>query len=306
LFIVVLASWLLPHKIIAQDDFSWWNEANNWDGHTHWTKYIIYSPYYMGPNSLTIPDSQNGIIKETVEFDIDFVNHWGKGDKVQNFYLSLYLPVVKDLIAVEFSGVPFEQYNMTSELILERRTRNIDGKGTAIGDFYFSTMIQLLKDKKFPDVVFRMACRTASGNSLADARYTDSPGYFFDASIGKDFLPKDCKLGLRCNGMIGFYSWQMDLPNNRQNDAILYGIGADLTYNSWFLSNNIKGYYGYLGNSNLIVGNPDQLVVFRDRPTIFKTELGKLLGNTKFSVSFGKAVHDFYYDSLTISCKIII
>ncbi len=74
---------------------------------------------------------------------------------------------------------------MDYETILERRVRYLDGKGTANGDFYFSTIIQLLKKEKLPEVALRMACRTASGNNLGSARYTDAPGYFLDISLGK-------------------------------------------------------------------------------------------------------------------------
>ena len=41
------------------------------------------------------------------------------------------------------------------------------------------TLIQLVKGRKFPDTMVRMAGRTASGGHLDAARHADSPGYFF-------------------------------------------------------------------------------------------------------------------------------
>lgn len=288
-------SGILFTTLKSQDDFTWWNEANNWDGYTHWSGYIIYSPYYMGPNALPVPENQKGIIRPEIEFRTDAVQHFGVNDKTFNFEMHFYWPVVKDLIAIEFYGVPFESFKMEEELVFERRTRFLEGKGSVVGDFYFSTMIQLVKNKRFPDVVFRMAARTASGSGLADARYTDAPGYFFDASFGKKRqLGENCSV--RFYGMMGFYSWQMNLPDSRQNDAIIYGIGADVIWKSWFLNNAIDGYEGYIGNEEIVVGNPDQLIPFKDRPALYRIEAGKRFANLRFSLGYQHVMKDFYYD----------
>ncbi len=295
IFLVVISS---PVK--SQDDFAWWNEVNNWDGHTHWSDYIIFSPYYMGPNSLPVPESQKGIIRSEAELRLDVVQSFSALDNTHYVEMHFYYPVVKDIIAIEFYGVPYESFKMEEELVIERRTRYRDGKGIAIGDFYFSTMIQLLKDRKFPDVVFRMAARTASGSQLANARYTDAPGYFFDISLGKTLIVND-NLEFRFSGMLGFYSWQMNLPNNRQNDAIIYGLGADILWKSWFLVNSIDGYEGYIGDEQIIVGNPDELVTFKDRPMLYRLEVGKRFSKMKFSLGYQHAIKDFYYDNLKFS-----
>jgi hypothetical protein len=216
--------------------------------------------------------------------------------------MSLYIPIVKNIIAVEFYGVPFESYNMDYETILERRVRYLEGKGTASGDFYFSTIIQLLKKEKLPEVAFRMACRTASGNNLGSARYTDAPGYFFDFSLGKNFtLGKKAAFILRPHGMIGFHVWQMNLPDNKQNDAMLYGFGADIQYNSWFLNNAIEGYSGYFGDELVPVGNKDDPVPFKDRPMLFRLDAGKELGWIRLSIGYQLALNHFQYDNLKAS-----
>ena len=286
----------------AQDDFSWWNDVNNWDGNTHWSNYIIFSPYYMGPNALPVPEGQKGLIRARGEFRTDAIQHFSRGDRTFNLEMHFYWPLLDNRVAIEFYGVPFETYKMDEQLILERRTRNKSGKGHAVGDFYFSTMIQLIKDKKFPDVVFRMAARTASGSGLADARNTDAPGYFFDVSFGRTIQLRE-QTKLRWYGMAGFYSWQMNLPNSRQNDAIIFGLGADISWGSWFLNNAIEGYSGYIGDEMIIVANPDQLIPFKDRPVLYRVEAGKTFSKIKLSIGYQLALKDFYYDHIKVSAS---
>ncbi len=290
------------YQSYGQNDYEWWNEAHNYDGYTHWTNYIIYSPYYLGPNALSVPFSEKGRIKNQIELKTEYVSHFSTGDKTQNIFISLYVPIVMDKIAVEFYGVPFESYDMTYETILERRVRYLDGKGTASGDFYFSTIIQLLKKEKLPEVALRMACRTASGNNLGSARYTDAPGYFFDISLGKDLtFGKNDDFIIRPQGMIGFYVWQMNLPDNKQNDAILYGFGADLQYKGWFLNNAIEGYSGYFGEELVPVGDKENPIPFKDRPMLYRLDAGKELGWIRLSIGYQLALNHFQYDNLKAS-----
>jgi hypothetical protein len=260
------------------------------------------SPYYLGPNAIPVPDFQKGIIKESREIKIDYQYHWGTNDITNSINLGLYIPLLKDRIALEFYGVIYEHFNTGQDLILERRIRYRDGRGSAIGDFYFATIIQLLRNHKIlPDLAFRMACKTASGNKLGNARYIDAPGYFFDLSMGKSLTGNSSAVALRLHAMAGFYSWQMNLPNNRQNDAILFGLGLDLEYKKWILNNALKGYYGYLGNEEVIVGNPDDPVIFRDRPVLYVLEFGRNIGSSTLSLKYTSPLNDFYYQSLGLS-----
>ena len=41
---------------------SWWENNVQWDGVTHWSRYILIDPKYMGPNALTVPHINNGSI----------------------------------------------------------------------------------------------------------------------------------------------------------------------------------------------------------------------------------------------------
>jgi hypothetical protein len=121
-------------------------------------------------------------------------------------------------------------------------------KGYAIGDFYFSTLIQLSKDRKFPNTMLRLATKTASGNQLEGARYTDSPGYFFDLSFSKELAKTESGM-FRPFGLAGFYTWQTNDELNLQNDAFLYALGADYERNSMMFSASWSGYSGYKTNA---------------------------------------------------------
>ena len=141
-------------------------------------------------------------------------------------------------------GVLLEHFAFSEEIRNERISRIKDGKGYAIGDLYFSTLIQLVKDRKFPNSLFRFATKTASGRQLEGARFTDTPGYFFDLSFSKEIQYSQTKL-FRPFVMIGFYSWQTNDWLNLQNDAYLYALGADFEKNNWIYSTSLSGYSGY-------------------------------------------------------------
>ncbi len=292
-----------PFKvIISQDDATWWNETHHWDGITSWTQYIIYSPYYTGPNALPVPFSQKGRVKDRFELRMDLESHISKGDKTQDVFFDCYIPLVKSIIALEFYGVPVEHYKMDEPTVIERRVRNRSGEGFATGDIYFSTIIQVIKNQRIPDIALRMACKTASGSQLSDARNTDAPGYFFDLSLGKDVMFTDKFIHrIRIHGMIGFYSWQMNLPENRQNDAILFGAGLDLNFSRFYLNNSLDGYLGYFGNELVIVGDKEEPVSFRDRPIVYRLDIMKQTDHFDFGLGYQVGLNDFIYQSFKAS-----
>ena len=288
--------------IISQDDATWWNETHHWDGITSWTQYIIYSPYYTGPNALPVPYSQKGRVKDQIELRMDLEGHFSNGDNTQDILLDCYIPLIKNKIAVEFYGVPVEHYNMDEPTVIERRGRNRDGEGYAMGDFYFSTMVQLIRDKKIPDMTLRMACKTASGSQLSDARYTDAPGYFFDLSMGKDLILTNKLIQkIRFHWMMGFYSWQMNLPENRQNDAVLFGAGIDISISGFCLNNSLDGYSGYFGKELVVVGDKTEPVSFRDRPIVYRLDVMKQTEHFDFGLGYQLGLNNYTYQSIKLS-----
>ena len=124
-----------------------------------------------------------------------------------------------------------------------------DGKGHGAGDVYLSTDIQVLHNAWFkgdntqfiPQMTIRLGVKTASGEQFARRRHFDSPGYFFDASIGESFPMGP--LVLRLAGSAGFLCWQT--AEARQNDAVMYGLQASLKHEYVSLQTTWGGYVGW-------------------------------------------------------------
>ncbi|MBN3035429.1 MAG: hypothetical protein JW861_07560 [Bacteroidales bacterium] len=302
LCLVITHTWMLQGEgARGQDDDSWWNKVHNWDGYTHWSSYIIPSPYYMGPNALPVPEHQKGRFADHAELEAGVAGHWHPGDRTYNPFLRLTVPLARQRVALSLDGVPVEIYRMDEKTVIERRTRNRSGKGTASGDLTISTLITLLRDKAPVDLLLGIHLRTSSGNRLSDARYTDAPAYFFDISFaGRPGPPESSRPVFRPFGMLGFYVWQTGLAENRQDDAFLFGIGAEISHREWNISGSLDGYAGYWGDDAVTVGSTVP-VPFRDRPVVARVELSRMAGPWKFRAGLQKGIHDFQYLSLKCS-----
>ncbi len=239
---------LLFQNSKAQDDYSWWNEIHQWDGHTPWNQYMTISTSFFGPNALPVPEVKKGNLSEELEFEIAGGLHFGAGDKTQDFFTRLYIPLAEGKVAIEGFLVPLEFFEMDTVTRDERAARTKSGKGHAGGDIYISTQIQLLEDKeKWPDIALELAFRTASGTRLSDARFTDGPGYYMDFSFGKSIaLAEERDIELRLYLMLGLYVYQTYDLEHLQNDAWMEGVGAELNFKKFSLSQTLSGYQGYL------------------------------------------------------------
>lgn len=268
-------------------DYGWWNDLHDWqNGDPGWRNWIIISPGYLGPNALPVPDVKKGFLSEKTEFEITASNHFHPSDPTQDISGRIFIPFAKNRIAVEMYGVIIEQFAFSEEIRNERFSRIENGKGTAVGDFYFSTLIQLSKDRKFPNTLFRFATKTASGNMLEGARYTDSPGYFFDLSFSKDFGSQETVV-FRPFGLFGFYSWQTNDELNLQNDAFLYALGVDLEKNNWLVSCSWSGYSGYKNE--------------RDKPMQLNFDLRKDFQSTAIRFQYLHGLRDWEYKTIKFS-----
>lgn len=286
LFTILLIS-ILSLTSSAQDDWSWWNNLHGWEsGMPGWRNWIIMSPGYLGPNALPVPELKRGFLENRTEIELTASNHFHPGDPTQDISAKAYIPFAKGKIAVEVLGVILEHYNYTEEIRNERISRDRNGKGTAFGDLNFSTLIQLVENRKFPNTLLRANLRTASGSNLEAARYSDFPGYNFDLTFSKD-LGNSEELVFRPIAMIGFYSWQTNDELNLQNDALLYGLGTEFEKNSWRFTGSWSGYYGYKNNG--------------DRPMQLNFDLRKDLGKTAIKIEYQHGLHDWLYKTVRFS-----
>lgn len=278
---------LISGNLAAQEDWSWWNDQHGWEpGMPGWRNWLIISPGYLGPNALPVPEVKRGLMENKTEIEITASNHFHSGDPTQDLSGRAFIPFAKGKIAIEMYGVLFEHYAYTEEIRNERISRDRDGKGTAIGDLYFTTLIQLVKDRKFPNTLFRMALKTASGTNLEAARYADAPGYFFDFSVSEDIGAEENFL-FRPFGMIGFYSWQTNDELRLQNDALLYGLGADAVKNNWRFTASWSGYHGYKNNG--------------DRPMQLNFDLRKDYDKTAIRFQYRHGLKDWLYKTVRFS-----
>ncbi len=278
---------LIPKAQNAGDSMEWWNELHGWEpGDPGWRNWMKITPGYLGPNALPVPQVKKGFIEDSTEVEITFSNHFHSGDPTQDISGGIFIPFANNKVAIEMYGVILERYAFSDEIRNERIARDRDGKGLAIGDFYFSTLIQISEDRNFPNTLLRVALKTASGNQLEAARYSDSPGYFFDLSFSETL--GEIQTGLfRPFGAIGFYSWQTNDELNLQNDALMYALGTDFESQKWLLSASWSGYSGYKNR--------------RDRPMQLNFDLRKDFRNKAVKIQYQQSLRSWGYKTLRIS-----
>lgn len=270
------------------EDWMWWNIKHGWEtGMPSWRSFIHITPGYLGPNALPVPEVKKGLVVPGSHFEIGTDFHFMKGDPTQNISGKFYRSFADNKIAIEVYGVLLEHYAMSDTTRDERIARDYDGKGIALGDLYFATMIQLWKNRRFPDAMIRMAGRTASGGHLDAARYSDSPGYFFDMSFSKNYHGRNEKMTFVPFASAGFYSWQTNDDMNLQNDAYMYGAGADLHWTRWTVSNSLSGYSGYKKE--------------RDKPMVYTCDLQRAVGKNIFRIQYLYGIRDWKYQTIKLS-----
>jgi hypothetical protein len=286
--ITLLILCLIPLFVFSQVDYSWWNEIHGWHpGMRDWRGWMHITPGYLGPNALPVPDVKKGIVQAGTNLETGFDLHFQAGDPTQDLFVKYYRSFADHKIAIELYGVVLEHYAMSDSIRDSRIARDKDGKGLAFGDIYFSTLVQVVKGKKFPDTMFRMAGRTSSGSQIEGARYSDSPGYFFDLSFSKEYDSKNEKFSFLPFASFGFYSWQTNDDLNLQNDAYMYGVGADLKWSDWSVSNSLSGYSGYKKE--------------RDKPMVYTFDLNHALKRKILRLQYLYGIRDWNYQTIRFS-----
>lgn len=252
-------------------------------------QYIVLSPGYLGPNALPVPEIKTGRMEEDLTATVGGDLHYSKGDDTKNLSTKIHIPFGSKMISLDLWGVPTEYYKMSNETRDERLARDSIGKGFSTGDFYFGTQIVVLKEtKRRLGFLVNLVARTASGNNMGNARFTDSPGYYFDGSFGKSFLVNNRFFSeLRFFGMGGFYVWQTNDVRSRQDDAFLFGGGAEVYAGSFKLNTALGGYSGYQKN--------------KDRPLVYRAILTKKTLKTDFIFSYQVGLRDFKYNTFSFA-----
>jgi len=165
-----------------------------------------------------------------------------------------------------------------------RAVRTESGEGSAGGDIYLATNIQVLKNKPgLPDIALRYTLKTASGTHLRDARYTDTPGYSIDLSFGKSYLNSAKSINqFRWFINSGLYVYQTYDTEHPQNDCFYYGGGFFIASNKIKWQNEIGGYAGYFNDG--------------DHPLVFRSSLKLIRKLLCYEISYQQGLHDYDYD----------
>ncbi len=268
--------------------FTQWAQVVNWDGVSHWSRYMITQPAYQGPNSLPVPHMSNGSIDSSFFISATGNFHFSKGDNTQNISLYANYCPVKDIISIDAVWVPYEHFTM-SQAIKEKRHvfSQFFYDHDASGELHLNTNFQLLnKWKRYIRLAARVGYRFPAGSGFGAARYTDGPGYYFDLSFGKPINHS----AFKWTGMLGFYSWQVESEKHNQDDAFLFGTGLEWNKNEWRIQTNVAGYLGYLKDSG-------------DKPLVYRFNMEKKIKALSLLFGFQQGLNDLDFSSATFGMK---
>ena len=263
-----------------------WEQNVNWDGVSHWSEFLIFSPRFSGPNAMPVPLTSTG--KVTNSSFVSLGGHYQglAGDRTGNLTFYAGHTFLKNRISIDVFMVPIEVYKLSDQRKIERNVyfENFDKK-TAIGDLYINTNVQLFNEKQHAvDVAIRIGVKTASSGLDNPARFIDSPGYYFDGSLGRTFSEGSAQI--RPFLMLGFFAWQTNDEALRQNDAFLYGLGTSVYVSDWTFVQTLRGYSGYHD-----IG---------DKPVVLRTSVRKKQGRFGFNINYQYGIRHYRYHGLEL------
>lgn len=197
------------------------------------------APAYFGPNALPIIDMLDGRTSSVLRVELAGEGYIGYQEK--NRTADLFARVCVPLFT--------RWANLTVWMPVFGWYDQYDGTGKGAGDAYVSADIQILhnewfkspKAKYIPQMTIRAGIKSASGEQFERRRHFDCPGYFFDLAIGQSIPIQSVEL--RFAGTAGFLCWQTD--NARQNDAVMYGLQAQLKHEYFSVQATWGGYVGW-------------------------------------------------------------
>ncbi|MBX9782318.1 MAG: hypothetical protein K2X48_03395 [Chitinophagaceae bacterium] len=275
--ILIFLLFLSYTSSIAQSA-EWWIQNVQWDGVSHWSKYITYTSAHLGPNALPVPKLSNGNIDSMNSISVSAMYQSMKGDQTTNLAVYGNYCIVKDRISVDAFWVPVEYFNVSHALKEQRKIfYYVYDVKKAMGDIHLNLNINLLnKIRDKVQLSLRTGFRYATSSEPAAARMTDAPGYYFDISAAKPFSKQS---SFKLVMMAGFLAWQR-LPSG-QDDAFLFGTGIEYNKKQFQLQTHIAGFIGYLKNG--------------DQPVVYRLRAGSNKKGMNWFAQFQQGLHDFKY-----------
>ena len=201
------------------------------------------TPYWFGPNAFPVPYMSDGTVDGDLKLELGFRYDDGflvpsEHDRTWSIPYRVTVPLFSDRVNMSLWGELHEWWHMGPETTAARHLKGIDGKMQNCGEMWLSTDFILLREGTYrPEIILRATLKSAAGWGYFNARYYDSPGYYFDATLAKNFGH------FRIAASGGFLCWQTD--NGRQNDALMYALGASYNGNTVSARAEIGGYHGH-------------------------------------------------------------
>jgi hypothetical protein len=266
----------------------WWANNVGWDGVTSWKRYLIFSPGFMGPNALPVPEMGRTVIDSISAIGATVNFHFSKGDPTQNIKLIGNFCIVKNIISADLVYIPMEWFQTTHEVKTERKVYYMAyNEKRQSGDVYLNLNLRIFeKWRKQVEMMLRLGYRFPTGSITGAARYTDSPGYYFDLTAGKPLSPGG---PLKVLGLLGFYVWQTNQDLHFQDDAFVFGAGLEYNKDSWRIDFNSVGYLGYMNNG--------------DKPVVVRIGAQKIIHHMTAILRLQRGLHDFDYTTLETGIK---
>jgi len=276
---------LLTTSVLALDPPQWWKDVHQYNPDKAWYQYMTYTSANFGPNALPIPETYDGRIPKNNQAEVSTDFFWGYGDQTQSFSTRFVYAAIPGRLTLSGWGVLAEHYRTTTAVRDLRASQMENPEETLlIGDFYLSTLIGLLQEKRGqPDLNLEIVLKTASSKTSASARYFDTPGYYFNLTGGKSIHFKGILLDeLRFVGNYGFLCYQLN--QEHQNDAPLFGGKILLNAGSWTVESGIQGYSGWLDKG--------------DKPLVLRGKLNYKSGQATFFLQYQHALRDYPFRRL--------
>ena len=260
-----------------------------------------YSTAWFGPNANPLPEFTDATIpaKTTISLMGDY--YFGHGDHTENGYAKIEFPLIPERVSFKVWSTILEHYQVTDQLSAKRQMLDGNTVGKANGDIYFQTRILLLKEKaNAPDIILNTTLKTASGTYQQYRRYFNTPGYYFDAEIGKSFHTKSNLISeIRAVANVGFMCWETERQST-QDDAPMYGGKIIIGNANWKLENTLSGYWGWM-HTNVRYGAD-----YGDAPLVYSAKVTKLTKNINYFAQYQYGIKDFPYQQLRLGVSFTI
>ncbi len=228
LFLILFSCFLIPYSVKAEVPIS----------KPDLSQPTGIAPAFFGPNALPIIDMSDGLTDNHLRLEL-----------AADGYIGFQNNNTVDIFARVRAPLFTRWANLSVWMPVYGWYKQYDGTGSGAGDVYISTDVQVLHNEWFhspnakyiPQMTVRLGMKTASGEQFERRRHYDCPAYFFDLAMGQSIPLK--ALTLRFAGSVGFLCWQTD--NGRQNDAVMYGLQAQLRHEFFSLQATWGGYVGW-------------------------------------------------------------